>query len=67
MLFNPGAFRDPETELNAKGAPIILFGNSPRVARGPGPGNTDFSIFKNFRPVERVNIPFRAEAFNLTN
>jgi hypothetical protein len=29
--------------------------------------NTDFSLFKNFRPVERVNIQFRAEAFNLTN
>ena len=27
----------------------------------------DFSLFKNFRPAERVNVQFRAEAFNLTN
>jgi len=66
--FNPAAFTDPVTVTNTKGAPIILFGNSARrVGRGPGSRNTDFSLFKNFRPAERVNIQFRAEAFNLTN
>ena len=66
--FNPAAFTDPMTVPNAKGAPIVLFGNSVRrVGRGPHSRNTDFSLFKNFRPVERVNIQFRAEAFNLTN
>ena len=66
--FNPAAFTDPQTVLNAKGAPIVLFGNSARrIGRGPDSWSTDFSLFKNFRPVERVNIQFRAEAFNLTN
>jgi hypothetical protein len=27
----------------------------------------DFSLFKNFHPVERLNVQFRAEAFNLSN
>ncbi|MDQ2947412.1 MAG: hypothetical protein M3Y27_16005 [Acidobacteriota bacterium] len=36
MLFDPAGFRDPQSVLNAKGAPIVPFGNSPRVARGPG-------------------------------
>jgi hypothetical protein len=29
--------------------------------------NIDFSLFKSFRPVERMTIQFRAEAFNLFN
>jgi hypothetical protein len=66
--FNPAAFVDPQQVRNSKGTLITLFGNSARrVARGPGSTNLDFSLFKNFRPVERVNVQFRAEAFNLTN
>ena len=33
----------------------------------PASTNMDFSLFKNFRIRERVNVQFRAEAFNLTN
>ncbi|MDQ2900396.1 MAG: hypothetical protein M3Y07_11440, partial [Acidobacteriota bacterium] len=29
--------------------------------------NLDFSLFKNFKFMERFNLEFRAEAFNLTN
>jgi outer membrane receptor protein involved in Fe transport len=66
--FNPAAFVDPQQVRNAKGTLITLFGNSARrVARGPGSVNVDFSLFKNFRPTERVNVQFRAEAFNLSN
>lgn len=66
--FNPAAFRDPQQVRNTKGSPITLFGNaSRRVGRGPGSKNMDFSFFKNFRVRERLNVQFRAEAFNLTN
>jgi len=66
--FNPAAFVDPQQVRNTKGTLITLFGNSARrVARGPGSTNLDFSLFKNFRPTERLNVQFRAEAFNLSN
>ena len=35
--------------------------------RQPGTHNLDFSLFKNFKPIEKMNIQFRAEAFNFTN
>jgi len=35
--------------------------------RGPSSENIDFSLFKMFRPVERVTVQFRAEAFNILN
>ncbi|MBI3209169.1 MAG: TonB-dependent receptor [Candidatus Solibacter usitatus] len=66
--FNPNAFAQPGTATSATGVPLIRFGNSQRrVGRGPGSDNMDFSLFKNFHIRERVNLQFRAEAFNLTN
>ena len=50
--------------------PNYTFGNVGRFlpnVRQPGQHNLDFSLFKNFRPVEKLNFQFRAEAFNLTN
>ena len=35
--------------------------------RAPGTFNTDLSLFRSFRPVERITMQVRAEAFNLTN
>ena len=35
--------------------------------RGPGVVNTDLSLFRTFKLVERVNLQFRAESFNLSN
>ncbi len=58
---NPAAFSQP--------APFT-FGDAPRTlpnVRAPGTHDIDFSIFKNFQVVERVNVQFRAEAFNLLN
>ncbi|MGI8782937.1 MAG: TonB-dependent receptor domain-containing protein [Acidobacteriota bacterium] len=51
-------------------APLYTFGNAPRTlpdVRGPGTHNWDFSVFKNFRILEGLNVQFRAEAFNLLN
>ena len=50
--------------------PNYQFGNVGRFlpnVRQPGVHNLDFSLFKNFHPVEKTNLQFRAEAFNLTN
>jgi hypothetical protein len=59
--FNTGDFSQP--------APFTL-GNGPAYydnLRAPGLANTDFSVFKQFHPVERLKAEFRAEAFNVFN
>nr|WP_321475463.1 TonB-dependent receptor [uncultured Paludibaculum sp.] len=44
------------------------FGTTGRnTLRGPGLFNTDMSIFRTFAILERINVQFKAEAFNLTN
>jgi hypothetical protein len=48
----------------------FTFGNTARTlpdVRAPSGHNIDLSLFKNFRPVERLTIELRAEAFNLLN
>ncbi len=61
--FNTACFTQPDA---------FTFGNEPRLdpmLRAPGVANWDTSAFKNF-PVDRdgkVNVQFRAEAFNLFN
>jgi hypothetical protein len=50
--------------------PNYHFGNVGRFlpnVRQPGVHNLDFSLFKTFRPTEKVTVQFRAEAFNFTN
>ena len=57
------AFRrlDPTTQAGQ-------FGNEGRNAiRGPGVGNVDLSLLKNFALTERTRLQFRAECFNLAN
>jgi Carboxypeptidase regulatory-like domain len=56
--FNPAAFQNP-----APG----YFGNTSRnVLRGPGIANLDMSLLKNLT-IERLNIQFRIESFNVLN
>jgi len=57
--FNPQAFMVP-----AQGT----FGNVGRnVLTGPGLGTWDFSVLKDIHLLERFNLQFRAEIFNLLN
>ncbi len=51
-------------------APNFTFGNLSRTlpdVRMPSQNNVDASLFKNFPVTERMNVQFRAEAFNATN
>jgi hypothetical protein len=57
--FDPLAFRDVSQPR---------FGTSGfNAMRGPGLGNWDFGVFREFRVNERWRLQFRAEAFNFTN
>lgn len=48
--------------------PLYTIGNSGRdILYGPPLRQLDFSLFKQFKPVERLTVEFRAESFNLTN
>lgn len=67
-ILNRAAFRNP----NEGRAPTdtFRFGSLARTVgwvRSPNFYNEDFSVFKNNRIGERVNIQFRAEAFNALN
>jgi hypothetical protein len=49
-------------------APQFVIGSSSRnPIRGPGLQNADLMIGKTFRLTDRVNLEFRAEAFNVSN
>jgi hypothetical protein len=60
LLLNPGAFAAPRG---------LTFGDSGRnYLRNPGRVNFNMSLFKHFRPIrERLDVEFRAEAFNVFN
>ncbi|HJZ95336.1 MAG TPA: carboxypeptidase regulatory-like domain-containing protein [Candidatus Solibacter sp.] len=47
---------------------ILALGNTPGTfGRGPGLNNWNLSLFKNIRVRERLNMQFRAEAYNAFN
>ena len=59
QYFNPNAFLQPLANT---------YGNAPRnFLTGPGLAETDLSVAKTFLFTERVNLQFRAEAFNIFN
>ncbi|HTP33185.1 MAG TPA: carboxypeptidase regulatory-like domain-containing protein [Candidatus Acidoferrales bacterium] len=73
--FNAAAFAEPIPLTAAQCAsgtcPPVTYGNigntPTNVIRGPGRQTWNTSIFKNFRIKERLNIQFRAEAYNIFN
>jgi len=66
-LANPGAQEWFNTNAFAV-APYGTFGNAGRnILSGPGLETIDFSVVKNTRVSERLNVQFRAEFFNLLN
>ncbi|HEY1424352.1 MAG TPA: carboxypeptidase regulatory-like domain-containing protein [Candidatus Acidoferrum sp.] len=59
--FNPNAFIAPPTTIG-------FYGNVGRdTYRGPGLATWDFSVLKDTKIRERLNLQFRAEIFNLLN
>ena len=64
--YNPAAFAIPAL---APGQTFShVFGDAHRgTLRGPAHYNVDFSVFKDFKLSERMNLQFRAEMFNLFN
>ncbi len=66
-LSSPSADRWFNTAAFAFPAPGT-FGNAGRnILRGPGYQNVNASLVKNTSLTERLNLQFRAEAFNLFN
>lgn len=66
-LANPGAQEWFNTAAFAV-APYGTFGNAGRnILSGPGLATVNFSIVKNTKATERLNVQFRAEFFNLLN
>jgi hypothetical protein len=64
--FNPAAFVNRTEFVNNVGP--YRYGNSARNNLvGPGLVELDGSLFKSFKPTERVKVDFRAEFFNLPN
>jgi hypothetical protein len=65
ILGTPDQWYDPRA---FRLAPQGTFGNVSRgFLRGPGLVNVDTSFFKKIRISERLNLQFRAEAFNIFN
>jgi len=65
ILGSPNQWYDPNAFLRPAAG---TFGNVGRgVYSGPGLATVDLSIFKNVAITERMNLQFRAEAFNLQN
>jgi hypothetical protein len=59
LLFNPGAFAQPQG---------LTFGNAGRnILRNPSRTNVDTGLFKRFAITESRAFEFRAEAFNVFN
>jgi hypothetical protein len=65
QYFDPMSFVDPNFNRPSN---VFRFGTmGPNALYGPGYWRDDVNLTKNFKLTERVNMEFRAQAFNLTN
>lgn len=70
--FNPNAFLGESNAANTLTAPEVInsgfYGNLRRDSvKGPGLATWDFSVRKDTRITETLNLQFRAEVFNILN
>jgi hypothetical protein len=66
----PHNLQNPYFNINAFAlAPAYTYGNAPRTVscKGPGYDNSDISLFKDFKTLERVKFQARVEALNAFN
>jgi hypothetical protein len=66
----PRNLQHPYFNINAFAlAPAYTYGNAPRTigCQGPGYDNSDISLFKDFKSLERVTFQARVEALNAFN
>jgi hypothetical protein len=63
--FNPAAFTHPPTDAN--GIPLRQGNVSRNSLRGFGASQWDFSIHREIALIDRLNLQFRMEVFNLLN
>jgi hypothetical protein len=66
----PHNLQNPYFNINAFAfAPAYTYGNAPRTisCKGPGYDNSDISLFKDFKALERVRFQARVEALNAFN
>ena len=63
----PGQLYFDTSAFIALTVPGVIGNSGYDTLRGPGVTNLDASVFRDFRPLERLTIQFRAEALNLTN
>jgi hypothetical protein len=67
LWFDPSAFQRVTCNIPAR-LDLCHIGTTAYAAlESPGQQNLDFSMYKNFRVTERVNLQFRSEFFNAFN
>jgi hypothetical protein len=67
-VFSPPGVGGPAPKNLADVNRILALGNTPSTfGRGPGLNNWDLSLFKNIHIHEKLNLQFRAEAYNAFN
>ncbi|MBM3726231.1 MAG: carboxypeptidase regulatory-like domain-containing protein [Acidobacteria bacterium] len=67
LWFNTRAYQRVTCQIAARPELCHLGSAGYNQLRGTGQRNFDFSMYKNFRLTEGVNLQFRWEAFNFTN
>ncbi len=67
QMLNPAAFAQPPLATAIGQTDFSPLGGTWNQAHGPDYDDVDLSMFKKFSFTERVNLEFRAEAFNAIN